>query len=63
MSPAFTPSKDQHFARLAAKGVKVHVDYGEDEKLRDEVVATIGHMRAQGLDAHVLEVNFVLSDR
>lgn len=57
MSPAFAPRGDRHFARLAEKGVKMHVDYGEDEKLHDEVEATVGVMRAQGLDVDVLEVS------
>lgn len=57
MSPAFAPRNDQHFARLAEKGVKLHVDYGEDEKLRDEVAATVGIMKSQGLDVDVLEVS------
>lgn len=57
MSPAFAPKSDKHFARLAQCGVKMHVDYGEDEKLHDEVVATIAVMRSQGLDVDVLEVS------
>lgn len=57
MSPAFAPRSDRHFARLFEKGVKMHVDYGEDEKLHDEVEATVGIMREQGLDVDVLEVS------
>lgn len=57
MSPAFAPKSDRHFARLAEKGINVHVDYGEDEKLHDEVERTISIMRDQGLDVDVLEVS------
>lgn len=57
MSPAFAPQSDRHFARLAEKGIKMHIDYGEDEKLHDEVERTVSIMRDQGLDVDVLEVS------
>lgn len=57
MSPAFALKSDRHFARLSEKGVKMHVDYGEDEKLHDEVEATVGIMRNQGLEVDALEVS------
>ncbi|EKD03328.1 hypothetical protein A1Q2_02438 [Trichosporon asahii var. asahii CBS 8904] len=58
MSPAFALKSDRHFARLSEKGVKMHVDYGEDEKLHDEVEATVGIMRNQGLEVDALEYVF-----
>jgi len=59
MSPALAPASDGHFARLAKAGTTVHIDAGEDEVLRDEILALAESMRQSGVNVDLLRVRSV----
>ncbi|KAL1409371.1 hypothetical protein Q8F55_003353 [Vanrija albida] len=54
LSPALITGPNATFSRLAKAGVKVYVNAGCDEVLRDEIIALTDAMRASGLDPHFL---------